>query len=173
MSENSTEKTTRVVLSPGTVTPRKRVGRGAGSGTGCTAGRGTKGQKARSGGKVRPGFEGGQMPLYRRLPRRGFSNYPFKQKPLVLSLALITKKYEADSVVSLQSLKEKKLIRGRDKFVKILGPEDISKALTIAESVFVSASVRDKILSAGGQVQSSLSHRSSDENSQSTLGENT
>lgn len=172
MSENSTVKTP-IQLSPGTITRRKRVGRGAGSGTGCTAGRGTKGQKARSGSKIRPGFEGGQMPLYRRLPRRGFSNYPFKQKPLVLSLALIDKKYEVDDVVSLQSLREKKLIRGRDKFVKILGTGNVSKVLTIDESVYVAASVRDKVLSHGGQVRSSVSHRDADKNESIASGENT
>ncbi len=165
MNATSVEKTP-ISIPPSTVTRRKRVGRGAGSGTGCTAGRGTKGQKARSGSKTRPGFEGGQMPLYRRLPRRGFSNYPFKQKPLVLSLGFVDKKYQASEVVSLESLKEKKLIRERVKFVKILGTGDVSKALIIDESVYLAASVRDKILAQGGEVRSLVADNT-------TSGENT
>lgn len=142
---------------------RKRVGRGQGSGTGCTAGSGTKGQKARSGSKIRIGFEGGQMPLYRRLPRRGFSNYPFKQKPLTLSLGFIDSKYNKGETVSLETLKEKKIIRNSEKFVKILNNGDIEKKLIIAENVYVSASVKEKIVAKGGDVINKLS---------TTLGEN-
>ena len=77
----------------GAVRPKKRVGRGQGSGLGCTSGRGNNGQNSRSGGSVRPGFEGGQMPLYRRIARRGFSNYPFKREMVILNLETIDKKY--------------------------------------------------------------------------------
>ncbi len=139
-------------LPKGAVKSRKRVGRGAGSRTGCTAGRGTKGQKARSGGSLRPGFEGGQMPLYRRLPRRGFSNAPFKTKSCILSLQRIDKEYKENETVSIQTLLEKKMVSRKDLLVKILANGRITKPLNIDISIRVSRSVGKKILEAGGTV---------------------
>lgn len=142
-----------VSVPEGTITNPKRVGRGPGSRTGCTAGVGTKGQKARAGHKIRPGFEGGQMPLYRRLPRRGFSNYPFKQKPVVISLSVLEAKYDNGEVVSIETLVAKNVIKNDQGFVKILGTGELRKKLTIHESVFTALSVREKITALGGTVQ--------------------
>ncbi len=139
-------------LPKGAIKSRKRVGRGAGSRTGCTAGRGTKGQKARSGGSLRPGFEGGQMPLYRRLPRRGFSNAPFKTKSCILSLQRIDKEYKENETVSIQTLLEKKMVSRKDLLVKILANGRITKPLNIDISIRVSRSVGKKIIEAGGTV---------------------
>jgi large subunit ribosomal protein L15 len=129
----------------------KRVGRGQGSGLGCTAGKGNNGQNARSGGGVRPGFEGGQMPLYRRIARKGFSNYPFKQEYVVLNLDAIQDKYKSGETVSLETLLEKGLIKPSQNAVKILGGGEIKKKVKV-EFVSVSASAKAKIEAAGGSV---------------------
>ena len=115
----------------GAIRQRKRLGRGRGSGTGTTAGKGTKGQNSRSGGGVRPGFEGGQMPLYRRVARRGFSNYPFKKEYVVVSLSAIEGRFSNGDTVSLETLREHGLIGNRDKLAKILGDGHLSKKLTV------------------------------------------
>jgi large subunit ribosomal protein L15 len=129
---------------------KRIVGRGQGSGRGTTAGKGNKGQKSRSGGKTYVGFEGGQMPLYRRLAQRGFSNYPFKKEVQIVNLGDIEKHYEASETVSLESLIRKGLVKGTAP-VKILGNGDITKNL--AFSVFsVSAAAKEKIEKAGGSV---------------------
>jgi len=139
---------------------KKRVlGRGQASGRGTTSGRGNKGQKARSGGKIYVGFEGGQMPLYRRVAQRGFSNYPFKKISQVVNLAEIDKRYNEGETVDIASLYEKRLIRGRKKGelivvkdqVKILAVGDISKKL-IFKIDLLSGTAREKILKAGGEV---------------------
>ena len=136
---------------PAGANKRKRiVGRGQGSGRGTTAGKGDKGQKSRSGGKTYIGFEGGQMPLYRRLARRGFSNYPFKKEWQIVNLGEIEKRYEAGETVDLASLHKKGLIKGVDP-VKILGMGDFSKKLTFKVAA-VSASAKEKIEKAGGDV---------------------
>jgi large subunit ribosomal protein L15 len=130
---------------------RKRIiGRGQGSGRGTTAGKGNKGQKSRSGGKTYVGFEGGQMPLYRRLAHRGFSNYPFKKDVQIVNLVDIEKSYEASETVNIESLIKKGLVKGTIP-VKVLGNGDITKKLTFAVSA-VSASAKEKIEKAGGSV---------------------
>lgn len=136
----------------GTRKSSKRVGRGAGSGTGCTAGRGTKGQKARSGGKLRPGFEGGQMPLYRRLPARGFSNALFKSDPAVVSLKQLETRFENGELISIAELQKKNIVRKKESYVKVLANGSVSKALHIDETVQLSQSAKEKILAAGGRV---------------------
>jgi large subunit ribosomal protein L15 len=140
---------------------RKRIiGRGQGSGRGTTAGKGNKGQKSRSGGKTYVGFEGGQMPLYRRLAHRGFSNYPFRKEWQVINLGEVEKKYENGETVDTITLIQKGLIKGtlRDGVVKrlqapvkILGNGDLTKKLSFKVAA-VSASAKEKIEKAGGDV---------------------
>jgi large subunit ribosomal protein L15 len=130
---------------------RKRiVGRGQGSGRGTTAGKGNKGQKARSGGKTYVGFEGGQMPLYRRLAQRGFSNYPFKKVFQVINLGEIEKRYNDGEAVNMTTLVKKGLIK-RIEPVKILGNGELTKKLNFKVGA-VSASAKEKIEKAGGVV---------------------
>ena len=137
---------------------RKRIiGRGQGSGRGTTAGKGNKGQKARSGGKTYVGFEGGQMPLFRRLPYRGFSNYPFKKSFQIVNLCEIEKKFADNETVDEASLHAKGLIKGIKKSgtlkvtipVKILGKGEITKKLVFKIRI-ISASAIEKIEKAGG-----------------------
>ena len=135
----------------GAIHSKKRKGRGPGTGNGTTAGRGNKGQNARSGGGVRPGFEGGQMPLYRRIARRGFSNYPFKIEYETLSVGTLEKSFKKGETVSLETLREKKLIGNNDKYVKILSDGEIKKSLTI-DGLKVSRPALAKIEAAGGSV---------------------
>jgi large subunit ribosomal protein L15 len=130
---------------------RKIVGRGTGSRLQKTSGRGSNGQNSRAGGGVRPGFEGGQMPLYRRIARRGFSNYPFKIVNIVVSLEIIEKKYSDGETVSLDTLKVKKIIKKRDTHVKILSQGDFTKKLTF-QALKLSAATKEKIEKAGGSV---------------------
>jgi large subunit ribosomal protein L15 len=128
---------------------RKRiVGRGQGSGRGTTAGKGNKGQQSRSGGKTYLGFEGGQMPLYRRVAHRGFSNYPHKVVFQVVNLGEIEKRYESGETVDVPSLFLKGLIKGPSA-VKILGDGELKKKLTV-NIAKISASAREKIIAAGG-----------------------
>jgi large subunit ribosomal protein L15 len=130
---------------------KKRIlGRGQGSGRGTTAGKGNKGQKARSGGKTYVGFEGGQMPLYRRLAQRGFSNHPFKKEVQIVNLGDIEKRYGASETVSLASLIEKGLVK-KTVPVKVLGDGDLTKNL-VFEVFSVSAAAKEKIEKAGGSV---------------------
>jgi large subunit ribosomal protein L15 len=130
----------------------RRVGRGQGSGLGTTAGKGNKGQQSRSGGKTYPGFEGGQMPLYRRLPHRGFSNTSFKKEWQVVNLTQVEAKYAAGEIVDGVSLKARGLVKKAEALVKILGDGDVSKALTFQVDK-VSASAKAKIEKAGGKVE--------------------
>lgn len=130
---------------------RKRVGRGIGSGAGKTAGRGQKGQKARSGGGVRPGFEGGQMPLQRRIPKRGFTNI-FKKDISIVNVEVLEERFEDGDVVTPEILLEKKVIKKMGDGVKILGNGDISKKLTVKAHAFSKSAV-DKIQAAGGKVE--------------------
>jgi large subunit ribosomal protein L15 len=129
---------------------KRIIGRGQGSGRGTTAGKGNKGQKSRSGGKTYVGFEGGQMPLYRRLAQRGFSNYPFKKEVQIVNLEDIEERYEASETVDIVSLIRKGLVKGTIP-VKILGNGEISRNLTFKVSA-VSASAKEKIEKAGGSV---------------------
>ena len=139
-------------LSPaaGSNTKAYRKGRGAGSGNGKTAGRGHKGQWARSGGGVRVGFEGGQMPLARRLPKRGFHN--IFAKPLEAVNVAALEKFEDGSVVNAQALLEKGILSKCQYGVKILGNGAITKKLTVQAPAF-SASAKEKIEAAGGKVE--------------------
>jgi len=129
---------------------RKRVGRGAGSGWGKTAGRGTKGQWARTGGGVRPGFEGGQMPLYRRLPKRGFNN-KFKTHFALVQVQDL-EVFSAGSVVDLSSLQQVGLVNNPLDGLKILGTGELTKALTVRANAF-SKSAAEKITAAGGKAE--------------------
>lgn len=131
---------------------RKRiVGRGQGSGLGTTAGKGNKGQQSRSGGKTYPGFEGGQMPLYRRIPHRGFTNI-FRKEWQVVNLRDLDTKFEAGETVDGASLVARGLVRKADGLVKVLGMGDMTKALVVSVDK-VSASAKDKIEKAGGKVE--------------------
>lgn len=129
----------------------KRLGCGESSGLGKTSGRGHKGQKSRSGGGVRPGFEGGQMPLHRRLPKRGFNNTRFQDKIAVVNVASLNDRFEDGATVNMESLKEARLVKGTYVTVKVLGNGDISKKLTV-EGCKVSATAKEKIEKAGGTV---------------------
>ena len=125
-----------------------RKGRGTGSGNGKTAGKGHKGQNARSGGGVRPGFEGGQIPLYRRLPKRGFNNMFAKEYAIVNVEALNA--FENGAVVTTEALLEKGIVRKTLDGVKILGRGELSKSVTVQAKIF-SASAKAKIEAAGGK----------------------
>jgi large subunit ribosomal protein L15 len=130
---------------------RKRiVGRGQGSGRGTTAGRGNKGQKSRSGGKTYVGFEGGQMPLYRRLAHRGFSNYPFKKVYEVVNLGEIQNHFNDGETVNNVSLIEKGLVK-KAALIKILSDGEFTKKLNFSVDA-VSAAAKEKIEKAGGTV---------------------
>ena len=128
----------------------KRLGRGVGSGHGKTAGKGTKGQKARAGGGVRLGFEGGQMPLFRRIARRGFSNYPFKKEFQVVNVSDLNRFSDGDTV-SPETLRAAGLTKKRDLPVKILGGGELTRKITV-QGATVSASAREKITKMGGSV---------------------
>ena len=130
---------------------RKKVGRGPGSGLGKTSGKGHKEQNARSGGGVRPGFEGGQLPLYRRISRRGFSNYPFKKTFTVVNVAELDAKFNDGDTVTWEGLVERRIIKPSDILVKILGNGDLTKKLSV-EMLDMSASAKEKIEKAGGNI---------------------
>ena len=135
---------------PGASKKRKRVGRGPGSGHGKTSCRGHKGQGARSGGNVQPGFEGGQMPLQRRLPKRGFFNI-FRVEFAVVNLAQL-EEFPAGSEANPESLTQRGFINGKNRQVKILGEGSLSKALTVRAHGF-SAKAKEKIEAAGGKAE--------------------
>lgn len=134
----------------GATKDRKRKGRGVASGNGKTAGRGSKGQKARSGGNPRPGWEGGQMPLHRRLPKRGFTNV-FKKDIAVINLVDL-EKFESGTVVDEAALVRTGLIKGRHDGIKLLGQGDINTPLTIKLNA-ISRTAKEKIEAAGGTVE--------------------
>ena len=132
----------------GSTHKKKRVGRGPGSGLGKTSGRGEKGQKSRSGYSSKIGFEGGQMPLHRRLPKRGFTNI-FKKEWIEISLAALDQSFEADEEVTPELLHERGLIKKAKRDVVVLGTGEISKALRVTAHRFTK-SAREKIEKAGG-----------------------
>ena len=134
----------------GSRTAPKRVGRGAGSGLGKTSGRGHKGQKARSGGGVRPGFEGGQMPLIRRIPKRGFYN-PFSTHSAIVNVAYLAA-FEAGSVVDFAALKAAGLVKKELDGLKVLGEGELNVALTVKAAKFTQTA-REKIEAAGGKAE--------------------
>lgn len=129
---------------------RKRIGRGHGSGQGKTAGKGHKGQKARSGGSIRPGFEGGQMPLQRRLPKRGFHNI-FAKKVIAINVEDLNI-FDDESTVSAENLVVSGLIKRKFDKLKIIGNGELNKKLTVKAQMF-SKSAIEKIQSAGGKVE--------------------
>ena len=130
---------------------KKRIGRGQGSGNGKTAGRGHKGAKSRSGFTFKRGFEGGQMPLHRRVPKRGFHN-PFRVEYEVVNLDTLEERFEAGTVVTPELLLEHRLVSGGDKLVKVLARGDIAKALTVRAHKF-SGKAAEKIAAAGGKTE--------------------
>jgi len=134
---------------PGSSPVRKRVGRGPGSGLGKTSGKGHKGHKARTGGSTNPGFEGGQMPLYRRIPKRGFTN-PFKVTAQAVNLRQLSK--VTGQLVNPETLFAAGLIGKRDVPVKLLGTGDADRAYTV-QGVRLSASARAKLEAAGGAIE--------------------
>ena len=135
---------------PGSNKNSYRKGRGAGSGNGKTAGKGHKGQNARSGGGVRPGFEGGQMPLARRLPKRGFNNI-FAVKYAAVNVSKLNQ-FEDGAVVDAQALKEAGIVKKAMDGIKILGNGEISKKLTVKAAKFTT-SAKEKIEQAGGKAE--------------------
>jgi large subunit ribosomal protein L15 len=130
---------------------KRIVGRGQGSGRGTTAGKGNKGQQSRSGGKTYLGFEGGQMPLYRRLAQRGFSNYPFKTVYQPINVCDIEKHFEDGAVVDIVSLRAVGLVKGRNTVAKILGGGELTKKIN-CKITSLSVSAKEKIVKAGGSV---------------------
>ncbi len=136
---------------PGSKKSRKRIGRGPASGQGKTAGKGHKGQKARAGRGMRPGFEGGQMPLQRRVPKRGFVNI-FGKEIAIVNIAALEKTFEDGANVDIAALIEKGLIKKSLDGVKILGNGDITKKLTVKVNAF-SDTAKQKIEAAGGKAE--------------------
>ncbi len=136
--------------SEGSRSSRKRKGRGVGSGLGKTAGRGSKGHRSRSGGGVRPGFEGGQMPIHRRLPKRGFTNI-FKKKILIINIRDL-QRFESGDAVDSETLLKAGMIKGQYDGVKLLGQGDIDFSLTVKVNA-ASKSAMEKIKAAGGNVE--------------------
>ena len=140
-------------LSPkeGSTKEKFRKGRGPGSGNGKTAGKGHKGQNARSGGGVRPGFEGGQLPLYRKLPKRGFNNFRFGKNYAIINVQSLNK-FNDGEVVDAQALLSAGIIHNVFDGVKVLGEGEIAKKLTVKAAIF-SANAKEKIEAAGGKTE--------------------
>ncbi len=128
-----------------------RKGRGPGSGNGKTAGKGHKGQNARSGGGVRPGFEGGQIPLYRKHPKRGFNN-KFATNYAIVNVQTINDRFENGAVVDMEALLASKIIRKPMDGLKVLGNGELTKSVTVKANIF-SATAKEKITAAGGQAE--------------------
>ena len=135
----------------GSVKDVKRIGRGHGSGQGKTAGKGHKGQKARSGGSIRPGFEGGQMPLQRRMPKRGFNNI-FAKEFATVNVSELEKRFENGAVVDAEALIESGAIKDAKDGIKILGNGELSKNITV-KAVKFTASAKEKIEKTGGTAE--------------------
>jgi large subunit ribosomal protein L15 len=131
---------------------RKRVGRGESSGHGRQSGRGNKGCQARAGGGTRPLHEGGQMPIFRRLPKRGFSNFEFRREYQVVNLGSLETDFENGETANIETLRQKGLVAGATPLVKILGKGTLSKKLTVEAHAF-SASAKEAIEKAGGTVK--------------------
>ncbi len=135
----------------GSVQERYRKGRGPGSGNGKTAGKGHKGQNARSGGGVRPGFEGGQFPIYRQLPKRGFNNKRFATVYATVNVSDLNR-FEDGAIVDIQTLLDARVIRKAQDGLKVLGNGEITKKLTVKAAKF-SAAAKEKIEAAGGSCE--------------------
>jgi large subunit ribosomal protein L15 len=145
-------KLNTIKAQPGSVTSRKRLGRGSGSGLGQTSGKGDKGQLARSGGHVRPGFEGGQMPLYRRVPKRGFKNFARRSNAVVNVQDLEKLNPSEMKEISLDSLCAAALVKGRHDRLTILGTGELTKAFVV-KAHRISPQAQEKITKAGGKVE--------------------
>lgn len=145
--------------------PKRIAGRGNSGRRGGKAGKGDKGQNSRSGGGVRPGFEGGQMPLYRRLPRKGFTNSRFKHEYVVVNVGTLDKKFADGETVTLETLAAKKAIKRSDSQVKILGDGELGKKLTVAIDN-VSGTAKEKIEKAGGTVEGASPDAGSEQKSE-------
>ncbi|MBN2796186.1 MAG: 50S ribosomal protein L15 [Clostridia bacterium] len=136
---------------PGSTKKRKRVGRGTGSGSGTTAGRGMNGQNSRSGGGVRPGFEGGQLPLFRRLPKRGFSNHLFKKTWTIVNIETLNV-FEDGTEVTPEMLVEVGIVKKYEDGLKILGNGELERKLTVRANKFTQSAIK-KIEAAGGKAE--------------------
>lgn len=136
---------------PGSKHRRRRVGRGESSGLGKTSGKGHKGQKARSGASIRPGFEGGQMPLARRLPKKGFNNAQFKTQYAIVNLSDLEAKFEDGAAINDESLRARGLVKGRWDGIKLLANGDLTKKFIVSVDK-VSAAAKEKVVQAGGTV---------------------
>jgi large subunit ribosomal protein L15 len=136
---------------PGSTHTKKRVGRGHGSGQGAQAGRGHKGAQSRSGFKFKRGFEGGQMPLHRRVPKRGFHN-PFRTEYAVVNLDALAELFDAGTVVTPELMREKGLVHGKKAPIKVLARGDVSKQLTVKAHKF-SGKAAEKLAAAGGAAE--------------------
>lgn len=137
--------------SEGATKKRKRVGRGTGSGSGTTAGRGMNGQNSRSGGGVRPGFEGGQMPLFRRLPKRGFTNARFKKHWSVVNVDVLNN-FENETVITPELLIQTGIVKKLNDGIKILGDGELKVSLTVKANKFTQSAIK-KIEAAGGKAE--------------------
>jgi len=137
---------------PGTNKKSKRLGQGIGSGTGKTAGKGHKGQKSRSGGGVSPGFEGGQMPLVRRIPKRGFNNAKFAVNYQIVNIESLCRVFAPDQEVSINELLSSRLVHRAEMPVKILARGEMDRPLTVKANAF-SESAKNKIEAAGGKAE--------------------
>lgn len=135
----------------GSVKDSKRLGRGTSSGHGKTSGKGQKGQNSRSGGGVRPGFEGGQNPLFRRVPKRGFNNYNFQTKYAVINVSDLNK-FEDGAVVTPEILKEMGLVKKQLDGIKVLGSGNLDKKITVKATMF-SKAAKEKIEKSGGKAE--------------------
>ena len=144
-------KLNELKTNPGSTHRRKIVGRGPGSGLGKTSGRGEKGQKARSGASIKPWFEGGQNPLYKRIPRRGFNNARFTTRYAVINVSDLNR-FEEGTVVTPELLKETGLIKKTLSGIKILGSGDLTKKLTVKANLFTTTAI-SKIESNGGKAE--------------------
>ena len=144
-------KLNELKMNPGSTQKRKIVGRGPGSGLGKTSGRGEKGQKARSGVSIKATFEGGQLPLYRRLPKRGFSNANFKTEYAVINLSDLNK-FDEDTVVTPELLKETGLVKKQLSGIKVLGNGVLEKKLIVKANKF-STTAKESIEAKGGKVE--------------------
>ncbi|MCS7009036.1 MAG: 50S ribosomal protein L15 [Chthoniobacterales bacterium] len=136
---------------PGAKHRTKRLGCGESSGHGKTCGRGHKGQKARSGGTIRPSFEGGQMPLFRRLPKRGFSNYRFQKEIAIVNLDDLERCFETGATINEAALREAGLVRGQFDAIKLLGRGNVTKKFSVHVH-FASGSAKQKLEQAGGEL---------------------
>lgn len=135
----------------GATQSRKRLGRGCGSGLGKTSGKGHKGQKARSGGGVRPGFEGGQLPLFRRIPKRGFSNVRFATRYATINVSDLNV-FEDGTIVTPELLKENKMVKKQLCGIKVLGNGTLGKKLTVKANA-ISLTAKQKIEALGGKIE--------------------